>query len=171
MPVSLTLSQSAMCLVPFDKVYADVIAGWVSTDEELHWLAPSTRAPLTAEKVAAWGKPGGESVLMMCDSDSHPLGYAELNPMRRRDRLWIGHVIIRPDRRGRGIGGAFVHLLLTRAFEEHSVARVLLIVFPSNTSAIRCYVRAGFEIAGEEFHRFGESGPKHRLLRLEAQSR
>lgn len=164
------LSQQLL-LRSFDPTYAHVVAGWVQTEEELLWLAPSTTGPLTAAKIVAWKRPNGDAFLYVDRHDGLPVAYGELNPMRREpDHLWAGHIIVSPRHRGRGIGQAFVQAMLGYAFGRRCANRVSLIVFPGNGSAIHCYRRVGFRVAGEEFHRFGRRGTKHRLLRLEIKS-
>ncbi|MBI4717370.1 MAG: GNAT family N-acetyltransferase [Planctomycetes bacterium] len=146
-----------------------MIAAWVGTAPELRWLAPSSALPLTAEKVVAWRKPGGHAMVWTRDTAEVPAAYAELNPMRDApDHWWMGHVIVSPQLRGRGMGTAFVRALLNEAFTELLASRVSLVVFPENRIAIACYRRAGFTAIGEEYHRFSEESPYLRLLRLEA---
>ena len=157
-------------LEPFRQVYAPLIAEWPRTRQELFWLAPSTNPPLTAAKIAAWQKRSGRSFVYRQAGDPSPIAYAELNPMRRHaSHLWLGHCVVRPNLRGEGIGRRFVWELLSEAFEQLGADRVLLIVFPENAAAVRCYRRCGFRVAGSEFHRFGDNASKCRLLRLEAQ--
>ena len=158
-------------LCTFQADHAATIARWVNTPEQMRWLAPSTKLPLTTDKILNWKKPGGQAFVYQQTTDSQPIGYGELNPMSRcLDHLWLGHVIIRPDQRGMGSGRLLVQALLTEAFQERLATRILLIVFPDNTPAVQCYLRVGFKITGEEFHQFGGEGPEHRLLRLEMTS-
>lgn len=163
-----TETQAQIRLLPFRQVYASLIAGWVKTLQELHWLSPSTPPPLTADKIGAWQRPQGRSFVCARGPDSTPLGYAELNPMRHRaDQLWLGHCIVHPAHRGQGIGRAFVRALLSEAFDGMFARRISLIVFPKNVMAVRCYLAAGFRVVGEEEHRFAGLGSKCRFLRLE----
>jgi RimJ/RimL family protein N-acetyltransferase len=151
----------------FEAWQAYDVAGWVETPEELHWLAPSTRHPLTADKVLRWKQPAGLAVTWV-DGNEQTIGYAELNPMRLNARhCWLGHVIVRPACRGRGVGASFVRTLVRFGLKELRATRLSLIVFPDNVAAVRCYRRAGFHVAGFEDHRFHAFGSKHRLLRLE----
>jgi len=169
MTATATKPASRLWLRSFDPRQASVIARWVQNARQLHWLAPSTTLPLTPAKVLAWRRPGGHVFVLTPEATSQPIGYAELNPMRQdADHYWLGHVIIRSDQRRRGIGKAFVGTLLAEAFEQLAANRVSLIVFPDNASALRCYLGAGFTFVGDEYHRFGGTGPKHHLLRLEA---
>ncbi len=155
-------------LLPFRHSYSTEVAGWVRTAQQLLWLAPSTQMPLTAAKVVDWTKAGGEAFLFSRDGDPLPIAYGELNPMRRRrDHLWLGHVIVRSDQRGHGIGKSFVKALLAEAVERRFANRVSLIVFPDNAPAIRCYLGVGFALVGTEYHQFNRVGPRRKLLRLE----
>ena len=132
-------------LAPFRPWHAQTIARWIQTTQQLRWLAPSTRPPLTAEKILAWKKSGGDAFVLVKGGDGSPLGYGEINPMRRGgEHVWLGHVIVRPDRRGRGMGSILLRALLAEAFEQRNATRVALIVYPDNLPALRCYRRAGF---------------------------
>ncbi len=155
-------------LMPFGRRHAASIVRWVKGEQQLRWLAPSTTPPLTAEKIVGWEKPGGQAFVLQKGHGGQPLGYGEVNPMRRgSDRLWLGHVVVRPDQRGRGVGSVLLQALLSEAFDRRDATHVALIVFPDNVAALRCYQRAGFRLMGEEFHQFKGQGSLHRLLRLE----
>lgn len=157
-----------LSLRSFERAHASFVAQWVLDAADLHWLAPGTFGPLNEEKVLAWRKPSTSAFTLFRDEWDGPIGYGELNPMRTNTHhLWIGHVILDPSWRGQGLGTAFVELLLSEAYRQHRAERVTLIVFPDNSAAIRCYLRAGFRRKGMEYHRFRQSDPKHSLLRLE----
>lgn len=155
-------------LTPFQSWHAPTIARWVQTPQQLRWLAPGTSPPLTAEKIMGWHKSGGTAFVLVKGGEGPPWGYGEINPMPGGGgHVWLGHVIVRPDQRGRGLGSYLLRALLAEAFERQNATRVALIVFPDNLAALRCYRRAGFNLSGEEHHQFGNAGPTHRLLRLE----
>ena len=163
-----TDASTQILIRPFADDALGLIVGWVRTPEELRWLAPSTPWPLTVEKVQAWRREHGQAYGLHVDANARPIGYGELNPMRSQpDQLWIGHVIVDLAFQGRGYGTRFVTELVRLAFEKHKSTRLILVVFPANTTAIQCYHRVGFRTVGEERHSFGSSKQKHRLLRLE----
>ena len=151
--------------------WGDAIAAWVMSDQDLRWLAPGTVPPLTGEKITAWKKPGGASLVGFEANAKFPVAYGELNPMQTEaNHFWIGHVVVDSSSRGRGVGRLFVRKLLEEAFYRQEARRVSLVVFPENGAAVHCYQRCGFRIVGDERHRFLPGGPRHRLLRLEADS-
>jgi RimJ/RimL family protein N-acetyltransferase len=167
-PRYLALSHAPAQLRPFDPRYGSTVASWVRDQVELLWLAPGTSWPLTADKVVGWTGPTDRPLLLFEDDRRSPSGYAELNPLREsRTHLWIGHLIIAPDQRGRGLGRRFARMLVDDAFRDTRVQRVVMIVFPDNHAARRCYESTGFRIIRTEQHRFPPHRGARSLLRLE----
>lgn len=157
-----------LSLVPFEPRHAWSICRWATAPDDLRWLAPSTPPPLTPLKVASWKREGGEALVLVARGCRAPLAYGELNPMRiRKSHYWLGHLVVRPDLRRRGIGAELLRLLSARAFLRLGAERLSLIVFPDNHSAIRCYRRAGFVRTGEERHCFGDPPAPYNLVRME----
>ena len=156
------------CLRRFLPEHAGTVATWVDSIQTRRWVSPSVVGSVTAEIVRGWVKPGGEALVLFNGVPSAPVAYGELNPMRvERRHHWLGHLIVQPGLRGRGIGLRLTLELLEHAFIERSALRVSLIVFPDNRAAIRCYVTAGFQLRGEEFHRFAPGTRAGRLLRFQ----
>ncbi|MCH7703240.1 MAG: GNAT family N-acetyltransferase [Planctomycetes bacterium] len=162
-----TMKPSPLSLGAFDKLYAPLVAGWVQGAEALFRLAPGTPPPLTAAKVVGWTSTGGCPWLLWAVGQQEPCGYAELNPMESNpEALWMGHLLLRSDVRGQGWGHRFVRCLVDQAFDQMAASAIVLVVFPDNQPAIRCYERAGFSVQRKEVHRF-RSRQRHRMLRME----
>ncbi len=154
-------------LRPFRRAHAPLVAGWVRDDDELFWLAPQTMPPLTPQKVIDWTARRGRPMLLCTSDRTEPVGYAELNDLpSRADELWIGHFIIAPERRGAGLGGRMLRLLLDHAFGPLTARRVALIVFPENVLAIRCYESGGLATAGRQERNFSPRPGTHRMLEM-----
>ena len=168
MPADRLADDGGWALRRFTWTDAEHLVRWTRTSRDLHWLAPGTTPPLSVEKIMAWQRPAGEA-LVLCEAKAvAPLAYGEIHPMRTEPGdFWLGHVVVRPRDRQRGVGGYFVGRLLDRAFRHRGAGRVVLIVFPDNEPARRCYERRGFTLINEEYHRFGESPTPDRLLRFE----
>ncbi|MCG8408094.1 MAG: GNAT family N-acetyltransferase [Phycisphaerales bacterium] len=167
---------ASYCISDFDALYAPLIASWVRSEEELTWLAPGTAPPLSASKVIAWGNNVGYRFLFWSTDPTSdrqgldgPIGYAELNRMpKRSNQMWIGHFVLDPDCRGRGHGQRFVQALLRHAFQVLTASDVLLVVFPENKTAIRCYEKCGMIITGRERKYFKNTHCTHHFYRMEA---
>jgi RimJ/RimL family protein N-acetyltransferase len=99
------------------------------------------------------------------------VGYGEINALDvRARRYWLGHLIVDPEQRGRGLGTALTRLLLVRAFRELRAREVTLVVFPENATAIASYRAAGMFADGEEIHDFASYGLRARMLRMAARA-
>jgi len=160
-------SRRACHLVRFTKEWAPAIVRWVQSDRELFWLAPATAPPLTAEKVLGWLREDRHAYLLWLGDADQPIGYAELGVMPGEpDQMWLGHCLIAPSHRGCGLGRQFVGLLSRAARRRHAARRLLLVVFPDNAAAIRCYQQEGFSMRGQERRYFETTGRRHRLLRM-----
>jgi RimJ/RimL family protein N-acetyltransferase len=159
--------EAPFYLSPFDRLMAPLIASWARSDHELFWLAPKTPPPLTAAKVVAWPGSSGAPMLMYTEGEPQPLGYLELNPMPGElGHLWIGHCVVRPDTRSRGLGRRMVSLVLDQAFAFRNANRVSLVVFPENTAAVQCYRAAGFLDEGEQIKFFQTTGRQHDMIQM-----
>ena len=160
-------SSETAFLTTFDDAYAQCVTSWVRGQQELLWLAPGTVWPLTADKVMAWGQERRRRFLLWVEDAQRPVGYAELNEMvGRPDQMWIGHFIVDPAQRGTGFGTRFAKELVARAFLDHAASEVLLVVFPDNAGAIRCYERAGMKSMGRERKYFKATACEHYVVRM-----
>jgi len=135
--------------------------------QDLFRVAPKTLPPVTAEKVEAWSRERGGAGLLFLDDEPQPVGYGELHRMpNSKTHMWLGHLVIAPDWRGRGMGFRLTRLLLAEAFSRRQARRVSLVVFPDNLVAIDCYHRAGFVHIGEQQKFFESTRRHHRMLAM-----
>ncbi|MCP4250565.1 MAG: GNAT family N-acetyltransferase [bacterium] len=162
------MSQLSYELRPFDRLHTATVAAWVADEEELFRLAPGTAWPLTSAKVIGWVRPKGRAFLLFEEGRDPPSGYAELNPLRgSTDQAWIGHVVLDPRRRGRGLGKRLTQMLIETGLADRRINRLVMVVFPDNHAAVGCYRAAGFRVTRRERHRFAPRPGDHTMLRLE----
>jgi RimJ/RimL family protein N-acetyltransferase len=158
---------AALRLQHFDSCWAELVASWIRDEREAHWLAPKTPPPLDAERIRQWKLPGHEPLQLVRADDPTPIAYGELNVLNAAQRhYWLGHLIVDPAWRGRGVGSALTQLLLRRAFTRHAARQVGLVVFPENRRAIACYRAARMQEDGYEEHVLPAHEQRVRLLRM-----
>ena len=142
---------------------------WIRDAREAYWVAPRTPPPLTACEVLHWGVAGHCPLLLYELGETTPVGYGEVNELTSgMNRYWLGHLIVDPTQRGRGLGLQLTRLLLAEAFGRFHASDVTLVVFPENTVAIECYRAAGMRDNGYETHHFPAYQRRVRLLRMVA---
>ena len=145
--------QTAYRLSEFSPANADLVASWVLDHQEALWLAPKTPPPITAEKIRRWNVTGHHPLQFQGMHESAPVAYGELNVLSgAAAHMWLGHLIVAPNRRGEGLGLALTLALLERAFSRHGARQVSLVVFPENTAAVASYRAAGMREVGLETH-------------------
>jgi RimJ/RimL family protein N-acetyltransferase len=151
----------------FDPAHADLVASWVTSELEAYWLAPQTPPPLTADQVRRWSSSQHEAFQLRPPQQQPPIAYGELNILDRyRHAYWLGHLIVDPAVRGRGVGRELTRRLIERARTCYGATEVTLVVFPANAPAIRCYRAAGLLPDGYELHDLEPYGHRARLLRM-----
>ncbi len=158
-------------LVPFEAPWAALVASWPADARETYWLAPRNAPPLTPMQILAWHTPGRTPYALLLEPQATPVGYGELNVMSSGRRCyWLGHLVINPAQRGRGLGVALTRKLLEEAFVRRGAREVSLVVFPDNLVAIACYRAAGMREDGYETHEFPAYRRVETLLRMVARN-
>jgi RimJ/RimL family protein N-acetyltransferase len=76
------------------------------------------------------------------------LGFLHAVIDRRNDLAHVQQIVVRPDRRGNGIGTSMLRSFLEICFEEHALHRVQIFADEDNEPALACYGRAGFHREG-----------------------
>ena len=166
-PIHRQVDAPLLQVAPFQDGWAGLVASWVRDDDELYELAPRLLPPMTAAKVCSWQAPGRRPWLLYESERARPIGYGELNVLGAADReYWLGHIIIDPVERGRGLGMELVRQLMGLAFDELGARITSLVVFPSNAAAVACYRAAGLRAIGHESHYFRARRRQCRLLRM-----
>ena len=99
---------------------------------------------VTDDTVVAWSElPDVEAVVLV--EDGHVVGYGEIWVDPAENEVELAHLIVAPERRGRGLGRRLVGELVQQAWRHYPF--VALRVHSRNEAAIRCYSAAGFERA------------------------
>lgn len=96
------------------------------------------------------------------------LGFVQISQVHRRNRHGYGGLALCPGARGRGLGHETVHLLLSLAFKELGLDKLMLEVREDNVVALGIYRAAGFRHVGRlEKHFRDQDGQMYDVLLLE----
>lgn len=158
--------STALRLSAFRPEWAPRIAEWCADPLEAYWLAPRTPPPITALRVMQWCIPG-RNCYGLLDGRNALQAYGELNTLSgARREYWLGHLVVDPAQRGRGLGLRLTRALLHEAFQQFRARSVTLVVFRENEAAVRCYERAGMNLDGSETHYLAPYDRTETLLRM-----
>lgn len=110
-------------------------------------------APGSAEEeslAALLEEPGmGAAGLWVAELDGVPVAALELTMVSSRSRICqLSRLMVRPQRRGAGVGSATVLAACREAFGGHGVHRVQAEVYGDNVAGQRVFQRAGFTREG-----------------------
>ncbi|MCR8641049.1 GNAT family N-acetyltransferase [Paenibacillus sp. N1-5-1-14] len=107
----------------------------------------------------------GRLVLMYAEGDPVPMAVCELmRDYQKPDKAYIYGYYVRNDYQGKGFG----ILLLDYVFEmlqEDNFSEVCLTVKPSNVSAVKLYMRAGFTVKERRAHEYGEGRERYYMVK------
>ena len=118
------------------------VTGWIPDADTLNlFTGPRLQWPLTAEQLIDMELLDGFSAWIAVDEELTAVGHFDLTLDHRTARL--GRVIIDPEKRGRGLAHALIHLAIARA-RELDADEIQLNVIAGNGPASRTYERAGF---------------------------
>jgi len=173
-----------LTLRPFEERDLPLILDAVRTeDETVLWCGRALEWPHTISSLRRYRdrphRGGGDATLHTAVAgDDHAVGHAKLVILHGVAHL--GHILVAPPLRGRGLGGRLVDALVGLA-ASRGCDHVVLNVFDVNRPAIRVYERAGFVEASRtprahraadgrwwaniRMERFGRSGPAARTKR------
>ena len=152
----MTEKKEKMILRTYKKEDADLICGWIRSEEELYkWSADIfSKYPFLAEDLdehySEKLKKGRFVPLVATDEKDTVLGHFIIRYPREDDdtTVRIGFVILDPKRRGQGYGRQMISLATEYAKTSLHAHRAELGVFANNPPAKRCYESAGFREYG-----------------------
>ncbi|MCP3027056.1 GNAT family N-acetyltransferase [Halobacillus sp. A5] len=141
----------------FERVDFQQLINWIETPEFLlQWGGPNFRFPLDAAQLESYLKGANEKnskvlIYSVVEKETdNIIGHISLGKIdRTNESARVGKVLVGDKNvRGKGIGQQMMTEILKIAFDELGLHRVSLGVFDFNSSAIGCYVKAGFKKEG-----------------------
>lgn len=139
-----------MNLRPLKNCDIPTIAGWLTDETMMHkWCANEfTTFPLTADALRAYfdARRDRDDYFEFCAFDgSELLGHFILEfTDESKKEMWLGFVILAPEKRGKGLGKELVRLAVRYAFTIAGAEKMTLAVFKNNPAAMHVYESLGF---------------------------
>jgi RimJ/RimL family protein N-acetyltransferase len=134
-------------LEPFTKNDFSRLVSWVKNEEELiQFAGPFFTFPLTEDQLEKYLEDKNRFAYKVIEIISNQtIGHCEIyltEVSAKLCRILIGEKSFR----GKGFGSEVVTLLVEKCFNEFSYSHAELNVYDWNTSAIKCYEKAGFVV-------------------------
>jgi ribosomal protein S18 acetylase RimI-like enzyme len=134
-----------MRLISFQPVHAAEVLRWITSLEEARqWGGPGIPWPLEVSLFSAWHADPEIQSYVLCEEDTL-IGYGEVWVDSEEKEVELARLLVKPDRRGQGVGKELLNQLLEQAAPS-GYPTAFLRVFPNNHIALACYQRAGFSL-------------------------
>lgn len=121
---------------------APTIRGFPRDAEELFFMFPAARWPLTAEALLEAAVQRSDPTVV--ESGGRVVAYANLVKVEPRQFAVIGNVVVAPSERGRGAGRYLVEAMAAKGF-AHGVREVRVSCHSTNAAGLLLYAALGFE--------------------------
>ncbi len=128
---------------PVEERDYPVICGFVQSPEELFFMFPAARYPLTPEQLREAVARRADSTVVELDGET--VAFANFHSWATGGRCTLGNVIVAPGARGSGVGRYLVEQMLHTAFTRHAAAEVTAACFHNNLAGLLFYPRLGFQ--------------------------
>lgn len=132
--------MDSMLLTPFEPGLGGTISSWARTVDEVQAWCSLSELPVPEHTIDEWAAAPDTEAYVLRDADL-VVGYGELWIDHDLAEVELGHLIVDPSQRNRGVGRALTAGLIRAARAHHH--QVFLRVVPENTAARRCYASAG----------------------------
>ncbi|MCB2231791.1 GNAT family N-acetyltransferase [bacterium] len=133
-------------IVRYTAEYARTVHSWIDSEETATNLEIDTDYPPLEEVIEGWQQENMVSYLLL--SGSGPVAYAELWYRPAELAIQVRRLLVAPKYRENGFGCKMLLLLCEIAGRRKEVAKVYLTVNWDNRTALGCYLKAGFTVAG-----------------------
>lgn len=162
-PPPAPLSDGVVRVRPRTDADVPIIVAARHDPESRRWLddAPDDAPPRSAAEIAETWHRGEAAPMVIADADSdEPVGLINVQ-FRSDDEATIAYQVF-GSRRGRGIAGRALELVVGWCFRDLGLRRLLLEIDPANTASLRVAAKCGFAeiVTG--------AGPKSTFVRKSA---
>lgn len=138
----------------------EALLSFARNREELFYFFPSAQYPLTLKQLEQQLSERHESTVML--ENEQVVGFANFYNVQNRNIAFIGNVIIKPEKRGLGLGKKLLQTMVNTGFSRLQLKEVHLSCYNHNTPALLFYTSLGFRPYAIETR----SDPDHQAVAL-----
>ena len=140
-------------VIPYTPEYSRDVLSWIDSEEAHRDICRGEGFPPPDDLIDSWQRSEVSSYLLF--AQNRPVAYGELWSRPLELAVEIAHLVVHPQKRGRGYGTKMLDLLFQRAAQRSNVAKVILTLHTANEVTLGCYLKAGFDLVGTAGHRSG----------------
>lgn len=146
-------TRSKADIVKYTSEYAHAVRSWIDSEDTAASLEVLSEYPPTDDIVDTWQEEHMSSYLLL--SANGPVAYAELWDRPAELAIEVRRLLVAPKYRDNGFGCKMLSLLHEIVSRRKDVAKVFITVDWDNRSALGCYLKSGFTVAGTTHDRPG----------------
>lgn len=167
---SASMQQFDMVLRKFKATDFSWLQNWVTSPELLFQFSGDRFSyPLRLDQLIAYRTEHPERMMYVALVAAQPVAFGEIIP-QDNGRPRLGRILVgNPALRGTGLGTRFITALLDECRQLYPCDAVELNVWDENTSAIRCYEKAGFVFQAKDYvvlQAFGRNFTIHKMVKI-----
>lgn len=120
------------------------ICSFPQTPEELLYISPRSKFPLTPEQILRLLENRYEPTVLIEEQTEQVVGYANFYE-ETGGTLWLGNVIVAPSYRGRGAAQKLIQTMVDIARDKYERKQIHLSCHNTNSRGLAFYHKLGFE--------------------------
>ncbi len=136
---------------PFELRDLAAICRFPQNADELFFMFPKARYPLTPDQLAAVIAERTDATV--AELDGEPVGFANFHQWGLHSVCSIGNLIVAPAARGQGVGTYLIRHMVELAFAKYQASEVAISCFNENVTGLLLYTKLGFRPYGIEERR------------------
>jgi ribosomal protein S18 acetylase RimI-like enzyme len=120
------------------------ICSFPQTKEELLYISPRFKYPLTSDQILELLSNRFEPTIIVEEETDQIVAYANLYDIKD-DTCWLGNVVVSPNHRGRGVGEILLNTMIFKAKGKYGINKLMLSCHNTNSRGLAFYHKHGFK--------------------------
>lgn len=136
------MSKKGLTCRPLQEKDLEHICTFPLSAEELFYMFPKARYPLTSEQLLDVAKNRHNPSVVLVNGVV--AGYGNFIEVHENSYCSIGNLIVKPSERGKGVASCLINAFVDIAFQRHAANYVRISCFNHNVAGLLLYYKLGF---------------------------